>query len=78
LKNDRSQRAKDGKALAVRWLKLAGGSGSEIDIESGGMLLALAYPDRVAQARGATGRFRSPMAAAPNCPQSMAWHQNHS
>lgn len=58
LKNDRGQRAKDGKALAARWLKLAGGSGSEIDIECGGMLLALAYPDRVAQARGATGRFR--------------------
>ena len=58
LKNDRGQRVKDGKALAARWLKLAGGSGSEIDIECGGMLLALAYPDRVAQARGATGHFR--------------------
>ncbi|MCX2724174.1 ATP-dependent helicase HrpB [Roseibium salinum] len=58
LRNDRSQRARDGRALAERWLKQAGGSGSKIDTESAGLLLALAYPDRVAQARGQTGRFR--------------------
>jgi ATP-dependent helicase HrpB len=58
LKTDKSPRAKDGKALAARWLKLAGGTGSHIDVESAGLLLALAYPDRVAQARGQTGRFR--------------------
>ncbi|MBN9668828.1 ATP-dependent helicase HrpB [Roseibium aggregatum] len=58
LRHDKSQRAKDGRALAERWLKQAGGSGSTIDIESAGFLLALAYPDRVAQARGQTGRFR--------------------
>jgi ATP-dependent RNA helicase HrpB len=58
LRHDKSQRARDGKALATRWLKLAGGSGSTIDIESAGLLLALAYPDRIAQARGQTGRFR--------------------
>ncbi|PVB60233.1 ATP-dependent helicase HrpB [Labrenzia sp. 011] len=58
LRHDRSQRAKDGRLLAERWLKQAGGSGGDIDIESAGMLLALAYPDRMAQARGQTGRFR--------------------
>lgn len=58
LRNDKSQRAKDGRTLASRWLRLAGGTGDSVDIESAGLLLALAYPDRVAQARGQTGRFR--------------------
>lgn len=58
LQNDKSQRARDGKTLASRWLKQSGGKGTEVDVESAGMLLALAYPDRVAQARGQTGRFR--------------------
>ncbi|WP_420412280.1 ATP-dependent helicase HrpB [Roseibium sp.] len=58
IKNDKSQRAKDGRALASRWLKQAGSNAGAIDVESAGMLLALAYPDRVAQARGQTGRFR--------------------
>ncbi|WP_269583890.1 ATP-dependent helicase HrpB [Roseibium sp. Sym1] len=58
LRNDKSQRAKDGRMLAERWLKQAGGSGRDLDIESAGLLLALAYPDRVAQQRGQTGRFR--------------------
>ncbi|MEP4273169.1 MAG: ATP-dependent helicase HrpB, partial [Roseibium sp.] len=58
LRHDTSQRAKDGRLLADRWLKQAGGSGSGIDMESAGALLALAYPDRVAQQRGQTGRFR--------------------
>lgn len=58
LKNDRSPRAKDGRLLAERWLKQAGGSDTDFDTESTGLLLALAYPDRVAQRRGQTGRFR--------------------
>jgi ATP-dependent helicase HrpB len=58
VRNDKSQRAKDGRALASRWLKQAGSTGITIDAESAGALLALAYPDRVAQARGQTGRFR--------------------
>lgn len=58
LRHDKGQRAKDGRTLAARWLKQAGGSGTEIDIESAGLLLALAYPGRVAQARGQSGRFR--------------------
>ncbi|WP_299810118.1 ATP-dependent helicase HrpB [uncultured Roseibium sp.] len=58
LRHDKSQRARDGRSLAERWLKQAHGSGREVDVESAGMLLALAYPDRIAQARGQTGRFR--------------------
>ena len=62
LRNDRSQRARDGRMLAERWLRQAGGvplsSGRDIDTESAGLLLTLAYPDRVAQQRGQTGRFR--------------------
>ncbi|MET1413619.1 ATP-dependent helicase HrpB [Roseibium sp. HPY-6] len=58
LQNDKSQRARDGRALALKWLRQAGGGETRIDFESAGPLLALAYPDRVAQARGQTGRFR--------------------
>lgn len=58
VRNEKSQRAKDGRALASRWLKQAGGNGTGVEIESAGILLALAYPDRVAQARGQIGRFR--------------------
>ncbi|MHA7774896.1 ATP-dependent helicase HrpB [Roseibium sp. M-1] len=58
LRHDKSQRAKDGRMLAERWRKQAGGSGRDLETESAGLLLALAYPDRVAQQRGQTGRFR--------------------
>ena len=58
LQSDKSQRARDGKMLASRWLSAAGGKAGPVEPESAGMLLALAYPDRVAQARGQTGRFR--------------------
>jgi len=58
LRHDKSQRARDGRLLAERWLKQAGGTGKDFDTESAGLLLALAYPDRVAQQRGQTGRFR--------------------
>ncbi|WP_422040220.1 ATP-dependent helicase HrpB [Roseibium sp.] len=58
LRSDKGQRAKDGRALATRWLKQAGGADADTDIDSAGLLLALAYPDRVAQARGQSGRFR--------------------
>ena len=51
-RTDRSKRANDARALARRW---GGAPGSETEI---GALLALAYPDRVAQAAGARGRFR--------------------
>ena len=49
---DRSRRANDARALARRW---GGPPGDDRDI---GRLLARAYPDRVAQAAGARGRYR--------------------
>jgi ATP-dependent helicase HrpB len=58
LRHDRSPRARDGRQLAEHWLKLSGGTGRGIEPESAGLLLALAYPDRVAQQRGQTGRYR--------------------
>jgi len=53
---DRSPRAKEAQALARRWVGLAGG-GKAGDGEAG-RHLARAYPDRIAQAAGARGRFR--------------------
>ncbi|WP_299745765.1 ATP-dependent helicase HrpB [Devosia sp.] len=55
-RTDRSPRANDARALARRWTSLAGGGrGGDLDA---GHHLARAYPDRVAQAAGARGRFR--------------------
>ncbi|KKC41037.1 ATP-dependent helicase [Devosia epidermidihirudinis] len=55
-RSDRSKRADDGRALARRWAKQAGGShGGNLPA---GHHLARAFPDRVAQAAGARGRFR--------------------
>ncbi|GGB57654.1 ATP-dependent helicase HrpB [Roseibium aquae] len=58
LARDTTQRAKDTCLMAERWLKLAGGRKDPLEIEQAGRLLALAYPDRVAGARGKTGSFR--------------------
>ncbi|MBT9291246.1 ATP-dependent helicase HrpB [Prosthecodimorpha staleyi] len=70
LRQDRSQRAEDARRLAQRWARLAGAdrdgpastatpvSAASNDPADAGRLLALAYPDRVAQARGAPGGFR--------------------
>jgi len=58
---DRGQRADDARAMAARWAKLAaGGTRSETSPIplSPGAVLAFAYPDRVAEARGARGAFR--------------------
>ena len=55
-RSDRSKRAEDGRHLARRWARLAGG-GSSGNL-SAGEHLARAYPDRVAQAAGARGKFR--------------------
>ncbi|WP_375452760.1 ATP-dependent helicase HrpB [uncultured Devosia sp.] len=55
-RTDRSPRANDARALSRRWAKLAGG-GSDGDLGPGHHL-ARAYPDRIAQAAGARGRFR--------------------
>ncbi|MEF2072135.1 ATP-dependent helicase HrpB [Consotaella aegiceratis] len=57
-RSDRSPRAKAAAGLAAR-IATAAGSASESSPELGddGALLALAYPDRVAVARGARGHF---------------------
>jgi ATP-dependent helicase HrpB len=54
---DRSPRARDARMLAERWAGLAGkpGKGEPLD---DGLLLAFAYPERIARARGASGEFQ--------------------
>lgn len=54
---DRSPRARDARTLADRWAALAGkpGKGEPLD---DGLLLAFAYPERIAKARGGTGEFQ--------------------
>ena len=54
---DRSPRARDGRALADRWAGLAGKAGKGEPL-SDGLLLAFAYPERVAKARGGQGEFQ--------------------
>jgi len=55
-RTDRGKRADDARALARRWATLVGG-GTSTSMEAG-RHLARAYPDRVAQAAGARGRYR--------------------
>ena len=54
---DRSPRARGARALANRWTRLAGRSGTARPLEDG-LLLALAYPERIAKARGPLGEFQ--------------------
>ncbi|MBO0345658.1 ATP-dependent helicase HrpB [Roseibium sp. CAU 1637] len=63
LRHDKSIRARDTRQAALNWAALAGGdrkaiASERIQEEACGALLALAYPDRIAQARGQRGRFR--------------------
>jgi len=55
---DPLRRARDSRALAERWVRLTGARPGPVDREAVGRHLARAYPDRVAQAAGARGRFR--------------------
>lgn len=57
LERDRSPRARDAKALADRWTGLSGKPGKGEPL-SDGLLLAFAYPERVAKARGGQGEFQ--------------------
>ncbi len=52
-RRDQSQRAQDGRKLARQW---AGGA-RDRDVRACGCLLALAFPDRIAKARGKPGEF---------------------
>ncbi|EEA92414.1 ATP-dependent helicase HrpB [Pseudovibrio sp. JE062] len=59
LMQDQSQRGKEARAQAKRWVKLVGGHSSQrANFEDAGDILSLAYPDRIAQQRGARGSFR--------------------
>ncbi|RAK50970.1 ATP-dependent helicase HrpB [Phenylobacterium deserti] len=57
LERDRSPRGRDARALASRWAKLAGREGTGEPL-SDGLLLAFAYPERIARARGPQGEFQ--------------------
>ena len=57
LDRDRSPRARDAKALADRWAGLTGRAGRGEPL-SDGLLLAFAYPERIARARGPQGEFQ--------------------
>ncbi len=57
LDRDRSPRARDARALADRWAGFAAKSGA-VEPLSDGLLLAFAYPERVAKARGGQGEFQ--------------------
>jgi ATP-dependent helicase HrpB len=58
LRRDRSRRAQDARAMAKRWADDAGHRArASSNAMSVGALLALAYPDRVAKNRGASGAF---------------------
>lgn len=59
LAGDRSERAEEARRMAGRWAEAAGvGREDRPDFSDAGRLLALAYPDRVAQARGGPGSYR--------------------
>jgi ATP-dependent helicase HrpB len=53
---DKGGRAADMRRLSENWLRLAGGKGAD-EPSAAGPLLALAFPDRVARARGRDGEF---------------------
>jgi ATP-dependent helicase HrpB len=57
LARDRSQKAKDALALARRWAAQAPSPGDAAAMDDG-LLLAMAYPERIARARGPTGEFQ--------------------
>ena len=58
LDRDGSPRARDAKALAGRWARAAGGRAGGGDPIDDGLLLAMAFPERIARARGASGEFQ--------------------
>jgi ATP-dependent helicase HrpB len=57
LRRDRSQRASDARRLAQGWARMAGGDRAQGAADDAGRMLALAFPDRIARARGKPGEF---------------------
>ena len=57
LARDRSPRARDAKALAERWARAAGARKAAAAEVDDALLLAEAYPERIAKARGKPGEY---------------------
>lgn len=74
LRRDRSRRAQDARAMAKRWAQIAlsSVSGGNEQSLSPGVLLALAYPDRIARSRGAGGSFLLANGRGANVDQASA------
>jgi ATP-dependent helicase HrpB len=58
LDRDGSPRARDAKALARRWARAAGGGDRGDQAPDEGLLLAAAFPERIARARGGVGEYQ--------------------
>jgi len=56
-RRDRSRRADEMRRLAAGWARAASSPGHKSDSASPASILALAYPDRIAKARGKPGEF---------------------
>lgn len=56
-RRERSKRAEDMRRMAEGWAKASAKSGAGSEARSLGALLTLAYPDRLAKARGKTGEY---------------------
>ncbi len=54
---DRGPRARDAAALAERWARAAGARGEDAALDDG-LLLAEAFPERIAKARGPAGAYQ--------------------
>ncbi len=57
MRRDRSRRAEDARRMAKRWAETQNAGKRGDDDISIGAILALAYPDRIAKNRGASGSF---------------------
>ena len=57
LAHDRARRAGDARALADRWARMAPGAGPASAVDDG-LLLAEAFPERIAKARGPAGAYQ--------------------
>lgn len=58
LRRDRSPRARAARSMAAHWAARAGDGAQDDETVGIGALVARAYPDRIAQARGPRGGFR--------------------
>jgi ATP-dependent helicase HrpB len=58
LRREEGPRARDARTLAGRWAKAAGAGNGAHGLADEGLLLAAAYPERIARARGGRGEYR--------------------